>query len=140
MFLYRVNELSCLLYNGYITQLSRMWESFYKFPAPFHPSKTLLRRTCLNAAFLFFFPSFLLFLSFLLFPSLPPYLPPSFPLLLSFLSFFLSGRTQRFLVFSTIFARNYGSLHRQRSLVQQELFQKIRSAIPKKKGSLTVYG
>lgn len=80
MFLYRVNELSCLLYNGYITQLGRMWESFYKFPAPFHPSKTLLRRTCLNAAFLFFFSSFLLFLSFLLFPSLPPSL-------YSFLSF-----------------------------------------------------
>lgn len=114
MFLYRVNELSCLLYNGYITQLGRMWESFYKFPAPFHPSKTLLRRTCLNAAFLFFFPSFLLFFSFppSLLPSHPPFFPSSFPLLLSFLSFFLSGRTQRFLVFSTIFARNYGSLHR----------------------------
>lgn len=138
MFLYRVNELSCLLYNGYITQLGRMWESFYKFPAPFHPSKTLLRRTCLNAAFLFFFPSFLLFFSFppSLLPSHPPFLlpfTPFFPFL-----FPLWKNTKISCVQHNLCKKLWQFA--QRSLVQQELLQKFRSAIPKKKGSLTVYG
>lgn len=77
-----------------------------EFPAPFQSSKTLLRRSWLNAAFIFLFPS---------------------------------GGTQQSPVFSVAFARDCVSLHKQRCLVQQRLFQRFQSPVCEWKGSSAVF-